>query len=260
MSAAPRKRVISAVRRRLCAANVLATAALVFSMSGAAVASQQYLASAAHKTHSSKARYALSSTSQISPGVMRALQAASPGAAGAAGAAGGPGPAGPRGPLGVVGAQGALGAAGPTGPSKSPMARTFHAATPLNEEIVTFFELPGGVSGSLTCIGFRALQIAFISLAAPEPAAAQTSLIGSDFPGSPLEDKSGTATHKELSPGGSVVTVLHSNSKGTIAIPTHGDLNASISSPSLVARLNMYITVNPEECIVEGAVVATPRF
>lgn len=280
MSAAPRKRVFSAVRRRLCAANVLATAALVFSMSGAAVASQQYLASAARKTHASKAHYTLNSTKQISPGVMRALQASTPGAAGpigvagAQGAAGGqgppssaPGPTGARGPApagsqgsqGPVGPQGITGVAGPTGPSKSMMGRTFHLSIPLNEEVTKLFELPGGVSASLTCIGFRVLQIAFISLAAPEPSSAQGSLIGSTFPGAPLEDKSAAARRTELSPSGSIVTVLHSNSQGTIAISTHGVLDASISTPTLVARLNAYVAVEPEECIAEGAVIATPR-
>ena len=260
MSAAPRKRVFSAVRGRLCAANVLATAALVFSMSGAAVASQQYLASAAGKTHASKAHYTLNSTKQISPAVMRVLQASTPGAAGPAGAAGAQGQAGAPGPQGPSGVSGAVGAAGAVGPSKSPFARTFRFSVPLNEEILTFFQLPGGVSGSLTCIGFRALQIAFVSFAAPVPSSAQTSLIGDDFGGSPLEDKSGTATRRELEPSGSVVTVLHSNAKGTIAVSTHGDLNASISTPSLVARVNAYVAVLPEECEIEGAVVATPRF
>lgn len=71
------------MRLRLTYANAVATLALVFSMSGGALAAQHYL---------------ITKVSQISPGVRAELR-------------GGSGPAGPRGP------QGAGGPVGPQGPA-----------------------------------------------------------------------------------------------------------------------------------------------
>jgi Collagen triple helix repeat (20 copies) len=92
--------MFSAIRRRMSYANVTATLALFFAMSGGALAASHYL---------------LTSTKQISPKVLKALQG-KPGAAGAPGPAGATGPAGPTGGTGQAGGPGTAGATGETGP------------------------------------------------------------------------------------------------------------------------------------------------
>jgi len=89
------------MRRRFSYANVAATLALVFSMTGGAMA-------AAH--------YVINSTKQINPKVLKTL-AGKAGAAGAAGTAGREGPKGERGPQGERGQQGLQGEKGETGPT-----------------------------------------------------------------------------------------------------------------------------------------------
>jgi hypothetical protein len=81
-------------------ANVVATLALVFAMSGGALAASRYL---------------ITSTKQVSPKVLKQLQ----GKPGARGTNGAQGPAGPQGPAGAAGAKGETGAAGATGPAGS---------------------------------------------------------------------------------------------------------------------------------------------
>jgi hypothetical protein len=80
------------MRRRLSYANVAATLALVFSMSGGALAANHYL---------------ISSTKQLSPKVLKKLK----GATGKAGSTGKEGPAGKEGPTGKEGSQGKEGKA-----------------------------------------------------------------------------------------------------------------------------------------------------
>ena len=104
--------MFSIIGRRLTYANIVATLALVFAMSGGAYAASRYL---------------VSSTKQISPKVLKSLTGKT-GPVGKAGANGAPGPAGPTGPAGAAGAagakgetgtpgtNGATGAAGPQGP------------------------------------------------------------------------------------------------------------------------------------------------
>jgi hypothetical protein len=88
----------SAVRTRLTYANVVATLALVFAMSGGALAATHYL---------------ITSTKQISPKVLKELR----GKEGAAGVAGGAGVAGAPGKEGGVGKAGANGTDGSNGES-----------------------------------------------------------------------------------------------------------------------------------------------
>ena len=85
--------MLSRINGRLTFANVTATVALVFAMSGGALAATHYL---------------LTSTKQISPKVLAALK----GSTGPAGPAGGSGPQGGRGPEGPAGKDGAPGSAG----------------------------------------------------------------------------------------------------------------------------------------------------
>jgi hypothetical protein len=82
------------MRRRLSYANVVATLALVFAMSGGALAASHYL---------------INSTKQINPKVLKKLTGKA-GKAGANGAAGATGVAGPPGPKGEPGAEGHPGA------------------------------------------------------------------------------------------------------------------------------------------------------
>jgi hypothetical protein len=88
--------MLSLLRRRLCYANVVATLALVFAMSGGALAAGHYL---------------LTSTSQVSPKVLKALK----GKAGQTGPAGAQGSQGVQGTVGPSGAQGPAGETGPAG-------------------------------------------------------------------------------------------------------------------------------------------------
>jgi hypothetical protein len=74
-------------KQRLTYANVAATLALVFSMSGGALAANHYL---------------ITSTKQISPKVVKALK-------GKTGKTGNTGPTGPQGPQGTAGVQGSAG-------------------------------------------------------------------------------------------------------------------------------------------------------
>src|SRR6266550_3739047 len=83
-------------RRHLTYANVTATLALVFAMSGGALAAKHYL---------------INSTKQISPKVLKALK----GKSGKAGATGKEGPAGKDGAPGATGKEGLRGAEGAPG-------------------------------------------------------------------------------------------------------------------------------------------------
>jgi hypothetical protein len=86
--------MFSWIRRRCSYANVVATLALFFAMTGGALAASHYL---------------ITSTKQIKPSVLSALK-------GKAGAAGASGPAGAAGSAGAQGSQGPAGAKGETGP------------------------------------------------------------------------------------------------------------------------------------------------
>lgn len=91
--------MFSALRTRMSYANVVATFALVFAMSGGALAASRYL---------------VTSTKQIKPSVLAQLKGKA-GANGAAGATGPQGPAGPAGGQGPAGARGENGTAGTNG-------------------------------------------------------------------------------------------------------------------------------------------------
>jgi hypothetical protein len=94
--------MFKAAKRRITYANVAATLALVFAMSGGAYAAKRYL---------------ITSTGQISPKVLKSLKGASGknGSAGAQGSAGAAGAAGAKGDAGASGGQGPQGVAGEKG-------------------------------------------------------------------------------------------------------------------------------------------------
>lgn len=91
--------MFASVRRRMSYANVVATLALLFAMSGGALAASKYL---------------ITSTKQIKPSVLSSLKGAK-GTQGPAGPGGSAGPAGPAG-VGTPGPAGTAGAKGETGP------------------------------------------------------------------------------------------------------------------------------------------------
>jgi hypothetical protein len=95
-----------AIRTRINATTMVAILALVFAMTGGAYAAKKYL---------------ITSTRQISPSVLKALQGkagpAGPGGAVGAGTPGAQGPAGPQGPAGKDGANGTNGKDGTNGTS-----------------------------------------------------------------------------------------------------------------------------------------------
>jgi hypothetical protein len=101
--------MFSTIRRRMTYANIAATLALVFAMSGGAYAASRVL---------------ITSTGQIKPSVLKQLKGKAgtngaqglTGPAGPAGATGTPGPAGATGAIGPAGATGATGATGKEGP------------------------------------------------------------------------------------------------------------------------------------------------
>jgi hypothetical protein len=100
------------MRRRLSYANVVATLALVFAMSGGALAANHYL---------------INSTKQISPKVLKKLKgnAGKNGAPGAPAAAGVTGPVGPAGSPGKEGSPGKDGKEGKQGEPGAPAAKYF---------------------------------------------------------------------------------------------------------------------------------------
>jgi hypothetical protein len=114
------------VSKRFTYANVTASLALLFSMSGGAVAASHYL---------------ITSTNQIKPSVLKTLRG-TPGETGKAGAVGARGAAGLAGSQGAMGAagppgpQGARGAAGPAGPQGAmvPLGRPVHKVHPDHKE------------------------------------------------------------------------------------------------------------------------------
>jgi hypothetical protein len=128
------------LRRRLSYANVAATMALVFSMSGGALAAQHYL---------------ISSTKQISPKVLKKLK----GNTGKTGAAGKAGPAGKEGPQGKEGAPGAAASI----PALSWTTLTlengwiqydaFYGAPKATKDVDGFVHLSGAINGSSKTAG-----------------------------------------------------------------------------------------------------------
>jgi hypothetical protein len=124
------------MRKRLSYANVAATLALVFAMSGGALAANHYL---------------ITSTKQVSPKVLKKLtgKTGKTGATGATGATGKEGAAGKEGSLGKEGAAGKEGKEGGRGPSD--VFSAFHDAEitiPSPPELHTIATLSGLPSGN----------------------------------------------------------------------------------------------------------------
>lgn len=116
------------MHRRLSYANVVATLALVFAMSGGALAAKHYL---------------INSTKQINPKVLKKLK----GTRGKAGATGKEGPTGKQGPEGKQGLEGKQGAEGKQEPVEAISANAASVGFPLAAkaaEVVTEVKLTAG--------------------------------------------------------------------------------------------------------------------
>ena len=129
------------LRRRLSYANITATLALLFAMSGGALAA----------TH-----YVITSTKQISPKVRKELKGAKgpAGPAGLAGAAGAQGPAGGQGPAGTAQAWASVQASGTSG-------------NPTFTENSGFSGSPISPSAGIVCIPAPAHTAVALTLEAP---------------------------------------------------------------------------------------------
>lgn len=120
------------LRKHLSYANVVATFALVFAMSGGALAANQYL---------------INKTSQINPKVLKKLK-------GTSGTPGSPGKQGVAGAIGANGAQGPKGADGKQGPSAAWHAKgtpPLTVSVPAGEYVVTGKTSEFGGSGTSRC-------------------------------------------------------------------------------------------------------------
>jgi hypothetical protein len=160
--------------RRLSYANIVATLALVFSMSGGALAASHYL---------------VTSTKQIKPSVLKALKVR-----GKTGPAGPAGPAGVAGVAGVAGKEGAAGKQGPTGKEgsegKQGKEGPLVAILPSGKtETGTFYASqyrPSGAGGTAYAIGSISYQFPLAS--EPETEVIQEGQAGTAHcPGSPAE-------------------------------------------------------------------------
>lgn len=121
------------MRRRFTFANVVAVIALLFSMSGAAIAARHYL---------------ITSTRQISPKVLRELRGRN-GQRGATGQSGAAGPQGATGSQGAAGPQGVTGPQGPAGPGLMAYASN-KGGCALENELGNFCYPSSPSSGSFT--------------------------------------------------------------------------------------------------------------
>jgi hypothetical protein len=277
--------MISGIRRHLSYANVVATMALVFAMSGAAVAANHYL---------------IKSTSQISPKVLAQLKGKSgqAGPTGPAGPSGEPGQRGPAGPAGAnglstgkgatgatgitgatgaagpTGATGATGAAGPTGPAGTgsgggSVATVFSASTPtptggLGSKLTkNLFTVAGNVEGELYCVSAFGTAMS-IRVNAPEGSVADTGITENTTEGKTIASGADeqVVENVELFPtygtSGGFITNLESTSAEPKAAVAH--LTGAITTPGDVITLDAYMKSSAAEgCSVRGTAITTAR-
>jgi hypothetical protein len=221
--------------------------ALVFAMSGAAVAANHYL---------------IKSTSQISPKVLAQLKGKS-------------GPAGPAGPAGETGAAGARGPAGPAGPAAtSPsgggsVATVFSASTPtptggLGSKLTkNLFTVAGNVEGELYCVSAFGTAMS-IRVNAPEGSVADTGITENTTEGKTIASGADeqVVENVELFPtygtSGGFITNLESTSAEPKAAVAH--LTGAITTPTDVITLDAYMKSSAAEgCSVRGIAITTAR-
>jgi hypothetical protein len=139
--------MFSRIRKHLTFANVAATIAVFFAISGGAYAASKYL---------------ITSTKQISPKVLKSLvgKTGKAGVPGAQGPAGSTGPAGPQGPAGAAGKgePGSEGKVGPAGPEGKPGVTGFTKTLPKGETEMGDWSLikqVGGEERVFTAVSFN---------------------------------------------------------------------------------------------------------
>jgi collagen triple helix repeat protein len=202
--------MFSVLRRRVSYANVVATLALVFAMSGGALAASKFL---------------ITSTKQIKPSVLAQLKGKT-GKSGPAGAAGAQGPAGAAGEKGAAGATGPQGPAGPAGP-QGPVGPKGPAGT---NGTTGFTEtLPSGKTetGSWTDqipSGSEAFGFASISFAIPLASALEQSQVFFISEGAAAPEQCpGTVTNPAAKPGN--LCVYEQNAGGLATSPVFPAVN-----------------------------------
>jgi hypothetical protein len=258
-------RAIRGIGRRISFANVAATLALVFSMSGAAVAAHHYL---------------ISSTSQINPKVLRALHGSGKdGPQGPQGTQGAQGPTGPEGPSGKgpAGKEGAQGPAGPTGPTGPPgqvqkpaaFEKTLEPSEGAEEETELFKLEEAQIEASLWCGsgGASGRAKAEIRVWAPSGSRAQGGLVAINSKTGATEETRNlvkTYTHVETKAEnheGKFLAELTSNAKGTEGT-NFSQLDGSLSTPTEVAFVNSFVEAAPYAskpvCAARGTAFSVP--
>jgi hypothetical protein len=196
--------------RRLSYANVTATVALVFSLTGGALATSHYV---------------INSTKQINPRILKQLRGET-GAAGTLGVQGSAGPAGkngaegkegPEGRQGVAGKEGAQGREGPTGKEGVP-----GSAGPLPSTLPSGKTLRGsfGGSGAVVTESNNAVEL---SISYPFPLAASPAVEVVQEGGSPAENCPGSAAAPSAAAGHLCVYVGGGHQLDTKNVSTYGD-------------------------------------
>ncbi len=194
------------MRRHLSYANVVATLALVFAMSGGALAANHYL---------------INSTKQISPKVLKKLKgsAGRAGANGANGAPGTSGPAGAPGPAGKegVGKEGASGKEGKEGKegkagAEGPLLNTLPSGKTLKGAFGGSSNIPSGASGAIEA-----------SISYPFPLAGSPRAEVIQEGGSPTAHCPGSSTAPSASPGYLCVYVSEGSGVAANEVRTYGD-------------------------------------
>jgi len=254
---APLKRVLRGVRARVSYANVVATLAILFSMTGAAVAAKHYL---------------INSTSQINPKVLKAIEGRHTGTPGAAGAQGPVGPAGPAGPQGAQGNAGPPGVTGPTGSEGPPgqvqkpavFSKTLSPASEF-EETTELFKLNGEeIKATFVCgKGSAGTATASIKITAPTSSRGDSGLdaINKESNGPPEQTKNLVQSLLLEPVNAKALGELQSNAAGTQKTNI-GQLSASVQTPTEAAYIAAFMEASPygstPVCFVEGTAISVP--
>jgi Collagen triple helix repeat (20 copies) len=264
--------VLSRLRRHISYANVVATLALVFAMTGGAVAAGHYL---------------VTSTGQISPKVLKALRghsgangpAGPPGPQGPQGAAGARGPQGPvglpggegvEGPPGAPGATGLAGPTGATGPTEQfEKPATFDETVEGAEAEKSLFAL-AGVNAKMFCAkgAEETITVGGIKASAPTGSHADTGVVAIRPGGGTPEESTNKELVKDLAlteAGAAIGQVTSTSTAKETPFETTGHLDGSITTPTQVVFVDAYVTAAPKggantehKCTVRGSAFAVP--
>jgi hypothetical protein len=251
--------MFSFVRRHLTYANLVATLALIFSMSGAALATQHYL---------------IDSTSQISPKVLKVLK----GHNGRNGIIGRAGATGPRGPQGNPGPQGFSGFEGPegkrggggSGGTADPV-EPFHAElnpASLEEQNVVLARLPGEIEIRFICARAFGHGAAGLKVYAPSGSHAESGMVVTKADAKEGEVKQPPEQPQELIrdvplepryPNITEGVVVALTENGHEPLANVGHISMSIVTPSRAAYFDAFIQAGPDEknpadCTIRGTV------